>query len=317
MSTDAGTSSTGVDPSFGELKQVDAGVLNVGYVEAGPADGPAVLLLPRMALRHPRLCGRRADARVGRVPRDRAVPARIRHDRFLSDSHAAQRSAVGARRGRDRAHGSPRHRNGDRGWVRLGRADGRHHGGALAGTVHGAGVRERVPDRQSGGQQGAAAAAGRAGVVVPVLLRDRARPGRLRTEPARVRPAHLAHRVTVLGLRRRDVRAQRRVLRQRGSCRHRDPQLPMAARAGRRGTALRRPRTAARRRPRSSACRPSPSKETRMARPTRTRAPTRPSSRARTSTARSRAGSVTICPRRRPPRSPTRSSTSRRPESEL
>jgi len=31
--------------SFGPLKQVDAGDLDVGYVEAGPADGPVVLLL--------------------------------------------------------------------------------------------------------------------------------------------------------------------------------------------------------------------------------------------------------------------------------
>jgi pimeloyl-ACP methyl ester carboxylesterase len=31
--------------SFGPLKQIDAGVLNVGYAEAGPADGPPVLLL--------------------------------------------------------------------------------------------------------------------------------------------------------------------------------------------------------------------------------------------------------------------------------
>jgi pimeloyl-ACP methyl ester carboxylesterase len=31
--------------SFGPLKQVDAGVLNVGYVEAGPAAGPPVILL--------------------------------------------------------------------------------------------------------------------------------------------------------------------------------------------------------------------------------------------------------------------------------
>jgi pimeloyl-ACP methyl ester carboxylesterase len=31
--------------SFGSLKQIDAGVLNVGYAEAGPTDGPAVLLL--------------------------------------------------------------------------------------------------------------------------------------------------------------------------------------------------------------------------------------------------------------------------------
>jgi pimeloyl-ACP methyl ester carboxylesterase len=32
-------------PTFGTLKQVEAGVLNVGYVEAGPADGRVVLLL--------------------------------------------------------------------------------------------------------------------------------------------------------------------------------------------------------------------------------------------------------------------------------
>jgi pimeloyl-ACP methyl ester carboxylesterase len=33
------------DASFGPLKQIDAGLLNVGYAEAGPADGPAVVLL--------------------------------------------------------------------------------------------------------------------------------------------------------------------------------------------------------------------------------------------------------------------------------
>ena len=31
--------------SFAPLKQIDAGVLNIGYAEAGPANGPAVLLL--------------------------------------------------------------------------------------------------------------------------------------------------------------------------------------------------------------------------------------------------------------------------------
>jgi pimeloyl-ACP methyl ester carboxylesterase len=31
--------------SFGPLKQVNAGVLNIGYAEAGPANGPAVILL--------------------------------------------------------------------------------------------------------------------------------------------------------------------------------------------------------------------------------------------------------------------------------
>jgi pimeloyl-ACP methyl ester carboxylesterase len=31
--------------SFSSMKQIDAGLLNVGYAEAGPADGPAVILL--------------------------------------------------------------------------------------------------------------------------------------------------------------------------------------------------------------------------------------------------------------------------------
>ncbi|MGO4326408.1 alpha/beta fold hydrolase [Cupriavidus sp. 2TAF22] len=35
----------GTNTSFGALKQIDAGVLNVGYAEAGPADGPVVILL--------------------------------------------------------------------------------------------------------------------------------------------------------------------------------------------------------------------------------------------------------------------------------
>jgi pimeloyl-ACP methyl ester carboxylesterase len=35
----------GTNTSFGPIKQIDAGLLNVGYAEAGPADGPAVILL--------------------------------------------------------------------------------------------------------------------------------------------------------------------------------------------------------------------------------------------------------------------------------
>ena len=42
MSTIAADQAT---TSFGSLRQVDAGVLNVGYVDAGPPDAPAVLLL--------------------------------------------------------------------------------------------------------------------------------------------------------------------------------------------------------------------------------------------------------------------------------
>src|SRR5690348_6255665 len=39
------TSMPGTNTSFGSLKQVEAGVLNVGYAEAGPTNGPVVLLL--------------------------------------------------------------------------------------------------------------------------------------------------------------------------------------------------------------------------------------------------------------------------------
>jgi pimeloyl-ACP methyl ester carboxylesterase len=35
----------GMNASFRSLKQIDAGALNVGYAEAGPADGPVVILL--------------------------------------------------------------------------------------------------------------------------------------------------------------------------------------------------------------------------------------------------------------------------------
>jgi pimeloyl-ACP methyl ester carboxylesterase len=36
---------TSPESFFGTVRQIEAGVLNVGYVDAGPADGPAVLLL--------------------------------------------------------------------------------------------------------------------------------------------------------------------------------------------------------------------------------------------------------------------------------
>ena len=39
------TRDPGTNTTFGPLKQIDAGVLNVGYAEAGPTDGPAVMLL--------------------------------------------------------------------------------------------------------------------------------------------------------------------------------------------------------------------------------------------------------------------------------
>ena len=53
--------------SFGPSKQIDAGVLNVGYAEAGPAERSAGDPAPRLAVRHPQLRRCRAAARVGRA----------------------------------------------------------------------------------------------------------------------------------------------------------------------------------------------------------------------------------------------------------
>ncbi|MEO7715328.1 MAG: alpha/beta hydrolase [Capsulimonas sp.] len=43
----AAVNTVGVDPpaSFGPLKQIDAGVLNIGYADEGPANGPVAILL--------------------------------------------------------------------------------------------------------------------------------------------------------------------------------------------------------------------------------------------------------------------------------
>ena len=39
------TTSSGTNTSYGPIKQIDSGLLNVGYAEAGPANGPAIILL--------------------------------------------------------------------------------------------------------------------------------------------------------------------------------------------------------------------------------------------------------------------------------
>jgi pimeloyl-ACP methyl ester carboxylesterase len=44
-STEVSATKPGTNTSFASLKQIDAGVLNVGYAEAGPVDGPVAMLL--------------------------------------------------------------------------------------------------------------------------------------------------------------------------------------------------------------------------------------------------------------------------------
>ena len=76
------------DTSFGPLKQIDAGVLNVGYAEAGPADGPAVLLLHGWPYDIHSYADVAPLLAAAGLPRDRPVPARLRHDALPVGRHA-------------------------------------------------------------------------------------------------------------------------------------------------------------------------------------------------------------------------------------
>ena len=144
------------------VKQIDAGVLNVGYAEAGPADGPAVILLHgwpydihSFADVAPLLAS--AGYRVI-VPYLRGYGT----TRFLSDDtpRNGQQSALAV----DiiALMDALKIEQGDRRRLRLGRADRRHHRGALAGALQGPGLRQRLSDRQPGSRQDAVAAEGRA-----------------------------------------------------------------------------------------------------------------------------------------------------------
>ena len=75
--------------------------------------------------------------------------------RFLVRRDVAQWSAAAIAVDIDRVHGRAQDRQGDHRRLRLGRADGRHHRGAVAGALQGAGLGERLsrsaarpPDKQ-------------------------------------------------------------------------------------------------------------------------------------------------------------------------
>ena len=179
----------GTHTSFGPLKQIDAGLLNVGYAEAGPANGPAVILLHGWP-----------------------------YDIYSYVDVAPLLAAAGYRvivpylrgYGTTRFLSNDTFRNGQQSVVALdvialmdalkiekailagfdwGARIGRHHRGAVAGALQGAGLGERLSDRQPGSRQDAAAAGGRTAMVVPILFRHRTRPGRLRQIPARLLPS--------------------------------------------------------------------------------------------------------------------------------
>ena len=237
---DAITTKPGTHTSFGSLKQIEAGVLNVGYAEAGPANGawsscctagpttstPIVDVAPLLAS---------AGYRV-------LVPylARLWHDAVHLEPDRAQWPALGARPRHGRVHGCAQDSE-----SHVGGCDW----GARTANIVAALWPERCKAMVSvsgyliGNQE-----AGK--VPLPpeaefqwwyqyYFSTERGREG---YEKYRHDFAKLIWqtRLAEVELRRRHVRPQCGVLRQSGSRQHHDPQLSVATRTGRRRSQVRR-----------------------------------------------------------------------------
>ena len=175
--------------SFGPLAQVDAGALDIGYVELGPAGGPAVILLHgwpydihSFAEVAPLLAA--AGYRVI-VPYLRGYGT----TRFLADDAVRNGQQAALAVDVDRADGRARDRAGA---IIAGFDWGARTADIVAALwperCQGAGLGQRLPDRQPGGQPDAACRRRPNCLVVPVLLRHRARPRRLRRSTGATSP---------------------------------------------------------------------------------------------------------------------------------
>ena len=236
------------DSSFGPLQQIDAGVLNVGYVDAGPAEGPVVVLLhgwpydihsyvdvaPLLAARG--------------LPGDRSVPARLRHD------------AVPVRRRRSATASRRCWRSTSIALMDALEIERRSSAGFDWGARTADIVAALWPERCTGLVVGERLLIGNREANQQPLPPEAELQWWYQyyfaTERGRLGYSENRHEFTKLiwrdrlaevGLRRRHVRPHRGVLRQPRSRRHRHPQLPLAAGPGRRRAAVRRPGSAARR----------------------------------------------------------------------
>jgi pimeloyl-ACP methyl ester carboxylesterase len=164
----------GTNTSFASLKQIDAGLLNVGYAEAGPADGAPVILLhgwpydihsfvdvaPLLASEGYRVI----------VPSLRGYGT----TRFLSDATI--------RNGQPSAVAVDTIALMDALKIEKATLAGFDWGARTANIVAALWperCKAMVSDRQPGSRKETAASEGRAAMVVPILFCDRARPRRL------------------------------------------------------------------------------------------------------------------------------------------
>ena len=227
------------------IHQIEAGVLDVGYVDAGPPDGPAVLLLhgwpydvQSYAEATPILAA--AGLRVV-VPYLRGYGS----TRFLAEDtpRNGQQAALAVDvvalmdALEDRTCGPRR--------IRLGRPNCGDRRRLVARTRQGARLGQRLPDRQpSANRMPLPPRAELAWWYQFYFATERGRLGYARTP--RVQSADLGDCLPEMVVRRRHVRSDRGLVRQPRPRRHRHPQLPLADRDRRRGSAVRRPRGAAR-----------------------------------------------------------------------
>ena len=272
---DATTIKPSTNTSFGPLKQVTAGVLNVGYAEVGPADGAPVILLhgwpydihtyvdvaPILASKGfrvivPYLRGYGTTQFLSNETPRNGQQAVVAVDVIaLMDALQIDKAIVG---GCD--------------W------------GARTANIVAALWPERCKALVSvsgyliGSQEAnrmTVAAQSRTAMVVPILFRHRARPRRLRKIHARLRQADLAARLATMEFRRRNFRTQRRRVHQSGSCRRSSSTTTAGGWGSRKANRNMTIWSSGWRKLRSSACPRSPSRATPTAHRIPTLAPTR------------------------------------------